>query len=152
MTSHPADSASIIMRITAIICGAVVLSMPLAAFAQDSPKGTEAPTSAGKAQAGKPPQKKPKDNAPPAKKKLPAEGTMTISRMDEIIRRLDPKTKAPRPGSWQFKISKRPVAIITDAKNNRMRIMSPVIKVESLPDGVMQRMMQANFDTALDAR
>jgi len=82
----------------------------------------------------------------------PVEGKMTLARMNEIIRRLDPKTKVPQPGSWQFTISERPVVIVTDIRANRMRIISPITKVDELPQGALKRMMQANFDTALDAR
>ena len=84
--------------------------------------------------------------------KKPVEGQMTLARMNEIIRRLDPETKVPQPGSWQLTISERPVLIITDAGANRMRIISPITKVAGLPEGALERMMQANFDTALDAR
>lgn len=104
-----------------------------------------------------PAEKKAPKSDPGTAKKKPApgakfEGTMTLVRIDEIVRRLDPETKSPRPGSWQFTISERPVVIITDILNNRMRILSPITKVETLPEGAMERMMQANFDTALDAR
>ena len=77
---------------------------------------------------------------------------MTLARMETIIRRLDEKAKNPRPGSWQFTISERPVIIVTDERNNRMRIISPVSKAEGMPPELLQRLMQANFDTALDAR
>ena len=77
---------------------------------------------------------------------------MTITRMDQIIRRLDEKASASGPGQWQMRIAKRPVIIITDLKNNRMRILSPVAEVTQLPEGAVERMMQANFDSALDAR
>lgn len=82
----------------------------------------------------------------------PTEGKMTLARMNGIIRRLDPKAKVPQPGSWQLTISERPVLIITDRLANRMRIISPITQVAGLPEGALQRMMQANFDTALDAR
>lgn len=84
--------------------------------------------------------------------KAPPEGKMTIGRMDEIVKRLDPKVVSARPGAWQFRVSNRVVIIITDTENNRMRILSPVAQVETLPEGALQRLLQANFDTALDAR
>ena len=64
-------------------------------------------------------------------------------------------TKRPRHrdrGSWQFTISERVVIIVTDQLNNRMRIISPVSKADGIPPELMKRLMQANFDTALDAR
>ncbi len=101
--------------------------------------------------------KPPEKEVPQAEKGKPGpsktiEGKMTLARMNEIIRRLDPEAKVPQQGSWQFTISERPVVIVTDIRANRMRIISPITKVDSLPEGALQRMMQANFDTALDAR
>ena len=107
----------------------------------------------------KPPQPAPpaaeselKKKAPHLKPKATSEGSMTLSRMDQIIQRLDPKATVPQPGSWKFTVSERPVIIVTDIIANRMRIMSPIAKVAGLPPGAFERMMQANFDTALDAR
>ena len=99
----------------------------------------------------------PQKIAPQPKPKTASEGSMTLSRLDQIIRRLDPKTTVPQPGSWKFTISERPVIIVTDIIvtdiiANRMRIISPITKVAGLPPGALERMMQANFDTALDAR
>lgn len=80
------------------------------------------------------------------------EGTMTLKRMDEIIRRLDGETKSARLGIWQFEIEKRTVMIVTDAKNDRMRIMVPIGPAANVDGKLMKRLMQANFDTALDSR
>lgn len=80
------------------------------------------------------------------------EGTMTIARMDTIIRRLDKTVLAPRPGFWKFKVRRRTVIVATDLKHNRMRILSPISKVKGVSAKLLKRLMQANFDTALDAR
>ncbi len=89
-------------------------------------------------------------------KKLPSkiilEGTMTIKKMGQIIKRLDKTAQSPRKGMWSFSVDKRPVVLVTDVSNNRMRIMVPVRKVEGLSIDEYKRMMQANFDTALDSR
>ncbi len=134
---------------------ALIVAYPMGATAEQTSKPSAAP-------ADKPviksPQsaekKKPGDNASGGKKReaAPYEGTMTTARMEEIIRRLDKDVKVPRPGMWQFTISERPVIIVTDVLNNRMRILSPVSQTEGIPEGLLKRLMQANFDTALDAR
>lgn len=138
------------VAVLAVLCAAAWSASPGVAQIKAPPPPTGGDSGA---QAEK---KAPKSDPGTAKKKpVPGgkfEGTMTLLRIDEIVRRLDPETKAPRPGSWQFTISERPVVIITDILNNRMRILSPITKVETLPEGAMERMMQANFDTALDAR
>lgn len=100
------------------------------------------------------------DQRPPDQEKSPGkaapnkrhEGTMTIEQMDQIIKRLDQKTKSPRRGMWQMTVSNVPVIIITDEKHNRMRIMSPVRELEKVSEDELRRTMQANFDSALDAR
>lgn len=80
------------------------------------------------------------------------EGSMTVDQMDAIVKRLDASAASPRKGMWQFTIEKTTVIIVTDETNNRMRILSPVTQEESLSEEDLRRIMQANFDTALDAR
>jgi hypothetical protein len=92
---------------------------------------------------------------PPAapKPKAAAEGTMTAKRMGEIIKRLDPKAKATANASaWQFHVEEVPVVVVTDAGNNRMRIMIALKKADAMSPEELLRLSQANFDTALDAR
>lgn len=99
------------------------------------------------------PGKKSEPDAKAPKKPGPLfEGKMTLARLDEIVRRLDENAKSPQPGSWQLTISERPVIIVTDQVNNRMRIISPISKIDGMPEELLKRLMQANFDTALDAR
>lgn len=42
--------------------------------------------------------------------------------------------------------------VVTDPNAGRMRIITPIALIAELPEGAMARLMQANFDTALDAR
>ena len=84
--------------------------------------------------------------------KIILEGTMTIEKMGQIIKRLDKTSNSPRKGMWSFTVENRPVVIVTDVSNNRMRIMVPIRKVEGLSIEEYKRVMQANFDTALDSR
>ena len=131
---------------------ALVVTSPAAAQ-QQSETGESAKTPGKSTDKKDVPDKELKKAEPDAKKKpTKPEGSMTLARMETIIRRLDEKAKNPRPGSWQFTISERPVIIVTDERNNRMRIISPVSKAEGMPPELLQRLMQANFDTALDAR
>lgn len=77
--------------------------------------------------------------------------SMDNARLDGLIRRLDDKVQS-RPGFWQFMIDKREVYVITDEKADRMRIISPVTELDKLKASEMKRLLQANFDSALDAR
>ena len=47
---------------------------------------------------------------------------------------------------------KGPVVVVTDAGNNRMRIMIALKKADKISPAELLRLSQANFDTALDAR
>lgn len=79
------------------------------------------------------------------------EKAMTNARLDELIKRLDDKSRG-RPGYWTLTIDEREVLVITDERADRMRIISGVAKADQLPPELLYRLMQANFDTALDAR
>ncbi|MEM0945090.1 MAG: hypothetical protein AAGI70_14220, partial [Pseudomonadota bacterium] len=64
---------------------------------------------------------------------------------------LDPE--AIRQGNaFQMTIEDLPIIIVTDPLADRMRAMVPIRSVQGIEPGEMLRMMQANFDTALDAR
>jgi hypothetical protein len=79
------------------------------------------------------------------------EKAMSNTRLDELIKRLDQKAQG-RPGYWTLTIDEREVLVITDERADRMRIITPVIKTEDLDERHMFRLLQANFDSALDAR
>ncbi len=80
-----------------------------------------------------------------------AEPHMTQTRMIEIISVLDPDVQ-PAGGGISFTIQDVPVLIFSDAAMNRMRAMVPIRRVEGMTEEELSRVMQANFDTALDAR
>ena len=76
---------------------------------------------------------------------------MTIPRMAEIVRALDPEARVAGPG-FEFVNDDIPVLIVTDVRANRMRAMVPIRSAAGMTDEEMMRVMQANFDSALDAR
>lgn len=85
----------------------------------------------------------------------PAETTpemqASLDRIDDVIDALD--GEAQRTGNnWQFTLDEQIMMVVTDTAAGRMRIITPIAMAGELPDGAMQRLMQANFDTALDAR
>lgn len=57
-----------------------------------------------------------------------------------------------QPGYWRFSVEDFPVTVITDVKADRMRILVPVAEVGAIDAERLMRLMQANFDSALDAR
>lgn len=81
----------------------------------------------------------------------PPESKMNNAYLDKLIRKID-KNARGKMGYWQFMVEDSIVTVITDENADRMRIIVPVIKVENMKKGILKRVMQANFDSALDAR
>lgn len=80
-----------------------------------------------------------------------AEPAMTPERLAQIVLALDPDAQLVGPGI-ELIIADVPVLIVMDAAANRMRAMVPIRSAEGISDEDLMRMMQANFDAALDAR
>ncbi len=76
---------------------------------------------------------------------------MTLPRMAELVLALDPDAQISGPG-FSLVIDDIPVLIVTDVRANRMRAMVPIRSAHTMTPEQMQRVMQANFDSALDAR
>lgn len=77
--------------------------------------------------------------------------TMTLDRLEVLIKRID--ENARRTGNaFQLAVNEVPVMVVTDPTNDRMRILVPITGKSNLPAEAWERLMQANFDTALDAR
>ncbi len=55
-------------------------------------------------------------------------------------------------GRWRLVVGGRAVTVSTDPVHDRVRIMGHVTAAEALDEERLTRLMQANFDTALDAR
>jgi hypothetical protein len=80
-----------------------------------------------------------------------AEPPMSYERLGKIIFALDPDARPRGPG-FEMTISDVPVLVVTDQVADRMRAMVPIRSANELTSEDMMRMMQANFDAALDAR
>ncbi len=134
-------------RILIAACG-LALTLPSAALAQDEPEPAPAP------QPAPAPEEEGEfllDEAPATPAEVSPEVTALLDQMDEVIKALD--AKAERTGNrWQFTFEERVMLVVTDTSAARMRIITPIALIEDLPEDAMQRLMQANFDTALDAR
>jgi len=80
-----------------------------------------------------------------------AEPHMTLDRMGQIVEALDPQVSVSE-AAFSFTIDDIPVLIVTDVRANRMRAMVPIRSADTMTAEELQRVMQANFDSALDAR
>lgn len=86
----------------------------------------------------------------------PAEPTaalevMTVDKLEQIVKRLD--EGYVRDGdAIRFNYGDQDINLITDPRADRMRIVIPIADAGTLNKAALYRIMQANFDSALDAR
>lgn len=79
------------------------------------------------------------------------EGDMTPERLELLVKRVD--REAERMGNgFVFQVQERTLRIVYDERADRMRIITPIIPASELPEGLLTRMLQANFDSVLDSR
>ena len=93
------------------------------------------------------------DQAEPGPEKyeqLP-EDPMTAERLAELILRVD-EDATLIGASWQFKVADIDTIVVFDIAADRMRIIIPITRADELEQDELLRVMQANFDSALDAR
>lgn len=76
---------------------------------------------------------------------------MTSDRLLELARRLDSEASA-EGNSIQFELLGRTHIFIHDEQADRMRLISPIAQADVLSEALMYRLLQANYDSALDAR
>lgn len=57
-----------------------------------------------------------------------------------------------KDGVVQFEYATVPMAVISDPRHDRMRIIAPVARYSEVSREQLDRMMEANFHSALDAR
>lgn len=79
------------------------------------------------------------------------EPAMDALRMAEILHAIDPEA-TQRGIVTELTIDDVPIMVIVDEPSDRMRAMVPIRSAQGIEPEELQRMMQANFDTALDAR
>ena len=80
-----------------------------------------------------------------------ADDAMTIDRIETIIERLDEDYER-NGNSILFSFAEHQILLVSDPEADRMRIMIPVNDAAALDPEELMRLMQANFDSALDAR
>lgn len=80
-----------------------------------------------------------------------ADRVMTAARMGELVQRID--ADAVQDGnSWFFDVTGLEAMLVYDIDADRMRVVIPIDGTEDLDQEELIRLMQANFDSALDAR
>jgi len=87
----------------------------------------------------------------PPKSQPASSSAITNQRLDELIRIISPDVTG-QLGYWQFNIRGRDLLVITDETHNRMRIMAPVAPQSELDEDEFIRLLEANYDRALDPK
>ena len=82
---------------------------------------------------------------------IPREGTMTVRKLARIVDAIG-EIVQKRGNVLVFEVDRTLVTMAVDIRANRMRLMSPIVKTDQLTKAHLERLMQANFDTSLDAR
>lgn len=80
-----------------------------------------------------------------------ADSAMTLARLGEIVMALDPDAVQQGQG-WRLRIGGQVTLLTADAAAGRMRAMMPIGREGDMDKGDLRRMLQANFDSALDGR
>lgn len=76
---------------------------------------------------------------------------MTNKRMGKLLKKEVQELEGDA-GAWQMTYGGKLVLVITDESANRMRIFSPVIEQTKADKDIMEKMLAANFHSALDAK
>lgn len=76
---------------------------------------------------------------------------MSLEKMVAIVKTIDENAEV-RGTAMKLTIADVGVTVITDPKNNRMRAFVPIQSLDGINQQILYRMLQANFDSALDAR
>ncbi|MEL7313040.1 MAG: hypothetical protein AAFN07_16100 [Pseudomonadota bacterium] len=76
---------------------------------------------------------------------------MSIDRIETIIGRVDEDYER-NENNIIFSFADYEILLVSDPAADRMRIMIPVNAADALDEAELMRLMQANFDSALDAR
>lgn len=81
----------------------------------------------------------------------PINQPMNNERLHELLQRIDPELKG-HLGLWTMEYKNFVAQKITDVKADRMRVIVPIVNVKDVDEAEFLRLMQANFDSVLDAR
>ena len=83
---------------------------------------------------------------------LSAQSTeMTNLKMHQIFKDVASEVEG-QLGAWTMVYGERLLMVLTDETNNRMRIFTPVLEQSKLERGQLEKMLEANFHSALDAK
>ncbi|MEM6491357.1 MAG: type III secretion system chaperone [Pseudomonadota bacterium] len=78
---------------------------------------------------------------------------MTTDRIDALIGAIgEDVARVDDQDVWTFAVEEVALTVIADPKHDRMRVVAAIAPADILPADLILRLMQSNFDSALDAR
>jgi len=77
--------------------------------------------------------------------------SMTEQKLEQIIRSVSDSIEGSN-GRWQFYVNDVIFICVSDANNNRMRIISPIVEAFKLDEDLKTILLKANFHSALDIK
>jgi hypothetical protein len=119
-----------------IIASAMSLAAPIVLAQETEPNGNSAPEA--------------ESETDPSADEMP-ETVIAATGLLEIIIAIDEEARLTGNGAT-FSIDDTPVTLVFDVNADRMRLFSQIAPSDGLSGAQLRRLMQANFDTALDAR
>ncbi len=81
----------------------------------------------------------------------PDSQALSVDEMGDVVQRLDPEAQGGE-SYWRFKIEGVSLTLVFDEGRDRMRVIAVIAPVNQLTPEQIVRCLQANFDSALDAR
>ena len=93
----------------------------------------------------------PPDSTKPSLTQVTLNEDMTNARLERLLKEVSDYVEG-NEGYWQVVYNGRPILVITDAPNNRMRIISPVVEEKELKKSQFTEILEAQFDRALDVK
>lgn len=83
---------------------------------------------------------------------IPAQAQqMNEKRVERFFKKLELETEG-EDGVWMVNFEDRWILVFADEDSDRMRIFTPVVNREEIDHSEWERMLEANFHTALDAK
>lgn len=76
---------------------------------------------------------------------------MTVKELHKIIRKKT-NIREHNDDIWNVEYKDFPVMIVADNKANRMRILSPIVPRNAVNERLLEKLLEANFHSALDAK
>lgn len=82
---------------------------------------------------------------------LSAQNKMTLRKMEKAFQKADLSYEGD-PGAWLLYTQDHILLVLADPDNNRMRIFTPIIEAADASPLQLEKMLRANFHSALDAK